>query len=105
MMVRRKDNVNPDGTLIKTLLEVYNKRMGVKAEPIAIGGGTYARALERGCGFGPEVPGEECTIHQPNEYVTFERIALMNEIYYDALYKIAAEGKKYRIATVVRKLK
>ncbi len=95
----------PDGTLITTLLGVYNAKMGVKAKPIAIGGGTYARALECGCGFGPEVPGESSTIHQPNEFVTFERIALMNEIYYDALYKIATEGKKYRIAKVIRKLK
>lgn len=96
---------NPNGSLIRTLLGVYNAKMGVKAEPIAIGGGTYARALECGCGFGPEIPGEPNTIHQPNEFVTFERIALMNEIYYDALYKLATEGKKYRIAKVIRKLK
>ena len=96
---------NPNGSLIRTLLGVYNAKMGVKAEPIAIGGGTYARALECGCGFGPEIPGEPNTIHQPNEFVTFERIALMNEIYYDALYKLATEGKKYRIAKVIRKFK
>ena len=95
----------PDGVLIKTLMKVYDDCTGNKSEPIAIGGGTYARALERGCGFGPEVPGEESTIHQPNELISFERIALLNKVYYEALYKLATEGKQYRIATIVRRLR
>jgi len=95
----------PDGVLIKTLMKVYDDCTGNKSEPIAIGGGTYARALERGCGFGPEVPGEESTIHQPNEFISFERIALLNKVYYEALYKLATEGKQYRIATIVRRLR
>ena len=57
-----------NGFLISTLLKIYNDTLGVNAKPIAIGGGTYARALKTGTAFGPEMPGEESTIHQPNEY-------------------------------------
>lgn len=96
---------NPNGKLIQTLLGVYNECMGETASAIAIGGGTYARALECGCAFGPEVPGEESTIHQANEFVTFERIALMNKIYYEAIYRTTCAKPKYHIATIRKQFK
>lgn len=76
---------DPNGKLISTLMRVYNQATGRNEKAVAIGGGTYARALKCGCGFGPEMAGEEATIHQANEYVTFDRIKLMLEIYYEAL--------------------
>ncbi|MDD6995810.1 MAG: Sapep family Mn(2+)-dependent dipeptidase [Candidatus Borkfalkiaceae bacterium] len=79
---------NPEGKLISTLMRVYNAHTGRDEKAIAIGGGTYARALKCGCGFGPELEEEESTIHQPNEYVTFERIRMMCEIYYDAIKEL-----------------
>ncbi len=81
----------PDGKLITTLLGVYNEETGRKESPIAIGGGTYARALKCGCAFGPERKDEEATIHQANEYVTFEQIRLMSNVYYKALEAIATQ--------------
>ena len=63
-----------DSFLVKTLCDVYNEVCGTAAQPIAIGGGTYARALKHGAAFGPEEAGEESTIHQANEYITFEQI-------------------------------
>ncbi len=81
-----------NGSLITTLTKVYNEATGEEATPIAIGGGTYARALKCGCAFGPEIKGEEETIHQANEYVTFERIRLMSTVYYRAIKEIAATG-------------
>ncbi len=80
---------DPNGDLISTLTGVYNRVTGKNEKPIAIGGGTYARALENGCAFGPEINGEEDTIHQPNEYVTFERIKLMSKVYFEAIKEIA----------------
>ena len=76
---------DPNGKLISTLMRVYNEATGKNEKAVAIGGGTYARALKCGCGFGPEMAGEEATIHQANEYVTFDRIKLMLEIYYEAI--------------------
>ncbi len=82
---------DPNGKLITTLMGVYNQVTGNNEAPIAIGGGTYARALKCGCAFGPEMKNEEATIHQANEYVTFDRIRLMSEVYYQALLAVGTE--------------
>ncbi len=89
---------NPKGRLISTLVRVYSEITGKQESPIAIGGGTYARALKCGCAFGPEINGEEATIHQANEYVTFDRIRLMSDVYYAAIKAICASNEKVRIA-------
>jgi succinyl-diaminopimelate desuccinylase len=67
---------------------VYNQATGKNEAPVAIGGGTYARALEKGCAFGPEMDGDEATIHQPNEYITFDRLKFLLEIYYEAIKRL-----------------
>lgn len=77
-----------NGELITTLLGVYNEVTGANAKPIAIGGGTYARALKCGAAFGPEEDGEECTVHQPDEYITFEKIEKCFKIYKLAFEKL-----------------
>ena len=79
---------NKYGELVTTLLAVYEECTGIKSEPVSIGGGTYARALKCGAAFGPEEDGEECTIHQPDEYITFEKIRKCFEIYKLALEKL-----------------
>lgn len=77
-----------NGKLISTLCKVYNEFTGKQEEPIAIGGGTYARALKCGAAFGPEIEGEEVTIHQANEYITIDRIRLMLDVYKKAIYEL-----------------
>ena len=89
---------DPNGRLISTLVRVYNQISGKNESPIAIGGGTYARALKCGCAFGPEICFEETTIHQANEYITFDRIKLISDIYYHAIKAICTEKSKTRIA-------
>ena len=80
---------DPNGKLIKTLMGVYNAATGKNDKAIAIGGGTYARALKCGCAFGPELPDTEPTIHQANEYVTLDALRFMSKIYYEAIKAIA----------------
>ncbi len=80
---------DPKGKLLTTLMGVYNAATGKNETPIAIGGGTYARALKCGCAFGPEIPGVESTIHQANEYVTFDALRFMSDVYYRAIKEIA----------------
>ena len=77
-----------NGKLITTLLSVYEDVTGEKAEPIAIGGGTYARALKCGAGFGPEMKGDEPVIHQPDEYITIERVELLLKMYKEAIARL-----------------
>ncbi len=77
-----------ESKLIKTLCAVYNEVTGKNSKPVAIGGGTYARALKCGAAFGPEEEGEESTIHQADEYITFEKIRKCIEIYTLALERL-----------------
>lgn len=77
-----------DGELVSTLLSVYNGYAGTNLSPIAIGGGTYARALACGAAFGPEIEGEEVTIHQADEYITVDRVFMMLEVYKRALERL-----------------
>ena len=79
---------DPNGKLVSVLMDIYNKETGKNEPPVAIGGGTYARALKNGCAFGPEMPGEESTIHQPNEYVTFDNLRFMTKLYYEAIKQL-----------------
>ncbi len=61
-----------ESELVTKLLGVYEKYTGEKAEPLAIGGGTYARHLPNAVAFGPEIPGHPACIHMPDEYITLE---------------------------------
>ena len=81
---------DPDCELITTLCGVYNEVTGKQMKPVAIGGGTYARALKCGAAFGPEEDGEENTVHQANEYITFDKIKICLKIYALALERLTA---------------
>lgn len=77
-----------NGFLVTTLLKIYNEETGENEKPLAIGGGTYARALKYGAAFGPE-KGEDCHIHQPNEFVTIENLKLQYKIYKRAIKELS----------------
>ena len=80
--------VDKNDPLVVSLLAAYNKVTGQNAEPITIGGGTYARALKHGVAFGPEFPGSVSTIHQPDERASVEELGKALEIYYEAFKTI-----------------
>lgn len=94
IVVENMSNDNPlyvpkDSELITTLMAVYQDYTGDKGEPIAIGGGTYAKALKQGVAFGPLFPGREDTIHQKDEYMLVDDIMLMTKIFATAIYELA----------------
>ena len=74
-----------NGFLVTTLLNVYNEATGENAKPLAIGGGTYARALKYGTAFGPEIAGEDCHIHEPDEFVSINNLGLQFKVYKKAI--------------------
>ena len=76
---------DPESKLVKTLMRVYNEETGRNESAVAIGGGTYARALKRGCGFGPCREDEEAVAHQANEYITLDSLKQITRIYYEAI--------------------
>lgn len=85
---QRPIRLNKSSELVTTLLSVFNECTGSDERPVSIGGGTYARALENGVAFGPEMPGDEAAPHQPDEYITIERVELLLNIYEKAIRRL-----------------
>jgi succinyl-diaminopimelate desuccinylase len=81
--------IDPEHPLVQTLSRVYEERTGEKASLLAIGGGTYARALNNGVAFGPLFPGKEETAHQADEHIEVEDLLKAAAIYAQAIYELA----------------
>ena len=79
-----------DTVLVKTLMEVYKEITGdIDAEPVAIGGGTYARAVDNGVAFGALLSDQEDNMHQKNEYLDLSKLDTLLKIYVEAIYRLA----------------
>lgn len=81
--------VEKNDPLIQTLKKVYEEQTGEKAELLAIGGGTYARALDHGVAFGALFPGREDVMHQKDEYAIVDDLLKATAIYAQAIYELA----------------
>ena len=80
--------VDKNSSLVKTLVGIYNKHNGTDKQPLAIGGGTYAKALKCGVAFGP------CEIdmniaHMQNEGISLDYLKKCYEMYKEAIYMLA----------------
>ena len=80
--------VSEDSPLIQTLLKVYKEVTGLPAYCIAIGGGTYARAMKNAVAFGSLFPGQEELAHQKDEYIGIDDLILNAKIYAKAIYEL-----------------
>lgn len=79
--------------LVKTLLKAYQNVTGdTSTQPIAIGGGTYARAIDNCLAFGPVRPGDPCLCHQKGEFVYREALVNAIAIYAQALMLMSEEA-------------
>ena len=81
--------VSKESELVQKLMGVYREYTGSEEEPIAIGGGTYAKAFENMVAFGPIFPGDDDVIHQPNEYGDIEKLMKSFQIVATAMYELA----------------
>lgn len=78
-----------DDDLIVTLMDVYREHTGdLDAKPLAIGGGTYAKAMKKGVAFGIKFPGEPATEHQKDEYIDIDNMMKGAAIYADVIYRL-----------------
>lgn len=76
--------------IIKTLMKVYQEHTGdYDNEPIAIGGGTYARVLSNVVSFGPVMPNQEELAHEANEYIEERSLYELVSIYKDAMIALS----------------
>ena len=83
--------VAPDSELVSKLTDVYAKRSGEYLPPLAIGGGTYARAVENAVAFGCERPGVPALVHMPNESISIEDMMFNTYMIADAIIALGCE--------------
>lgn len=81
--------VEKDSYLVKTLVDIFNKKSNLDASPIAIGGGTYARAFDNFISYGMTMPGKKDMCHQVDEFVEIDDLILASKIYAEAIYELA----------------
>lgn len=82
-------HLNENHPLITTLQSVYERQTKEKANLIAIGGGTYARALKAGVAFGPLFPNRADVAHQKDEHIYIEDLLKATALYAEAIYELA----------------
>ncbi|UEX90930.1 dipeptidase PepV [Staphylococcus ratti] len=83
--------VNPDDPFVQKLLTAYRNQTGDMRESFTIGGGTYARNLEKGVAFGAMFEDSEDLMHQKNEYITKKQLFDATSIYLEAIHSICVE--------------
>ncbi len=82
-------DLGKNSDLVKTLMDVYNESMGVEAEAMAIGGGTYARAMPNIAAFGAVFPGTPDCMHQVDEHAKLSDLMAACYIYRESLKALA----------------
>ncbi|WP_211270692.1 dipeptidase PepV [Paenisporosarcina indica] len=83
--------VEESDELIQSLSRVYERQTGEKATLLAIGGGTYARVLQKGVAFGMLFPGEKDVAHQVDEFIDIPNLIKAVAIYADAICELASK--------------
>lgn len=85
--------MDPSLPEIQVLLNTYRDFVDPQAEPLSIGGGTYARRFPRACSFGPHEPREEYPDwvgieHGPDEGIAEETLRRALKIYIVSLARL-----------------
>ena len=82
--------VAKDSFLVSTLMNIYKELTGDNAaQPVAIGGGTYAKYAKNAVAFGALLPDQEDRMHQRDEYLEISKIDKLLQIYVEAIYRLA----------------
>lgn len=88
------DNTKPlyyekDNPMVAKLQNVFNEITGTSIDPVAIGGGTYAKEVKNIVAFGPVFEDDPDVMHQPNEFIDLDKLMLCAKIYGNAIYELA----------------
>ena len=75
--------------LVKALCNIFNEETNSNFEPIAIGGGTYARGFDNCVSFGPCFPGDTDMCHQTDEFIDIDKLILSTKIYAKAILTLS----------------
>ena len=78
-----------DSVLVKTLLKAYQDETGdLESEPLAIGGGTYAKTADNVIAFGMQFPGFDSLMHSPGEMTKKDDLFKAMSIYARAIEEL-----------------
>lgn len=90
-------HMDKNDPLVQMLLAIARRHLGEELEPYIMGGGTYARKLQRAVGFGPGIPKKTKRFgldrggaHQPDEYHEIEDLKKAFLIYVEAIQALDA---------------
>ena len=83
--------VSANSDLVRQLLSAYEEVTGEEGKALAIGGGTYAKAMEEGVAFGALFPGDQEMAHQPDEYMDLDRFTQNMRIIAYAIVKLCGK--------------
>lgn len=88
-------HINKDSRLVTSLMDIYRTHTGDQdSEPLVIGGGTYARAMDNIVAFGARFPGQKELGHQKNEQIAVDDMMKLTRIYADAAYELSRDENK-----------
>ena len=74
--------------LVKQLCDIFNDYNNSNLEPMAIGGGTYARAFDNCISFGPQMPDAKDMCHQTDEFISIDNLIFCTKVYSEAILKL-----------------
>jgi succinyl-diaminopimelate desuccinylase len=85
-------HVPEEGFLIETLKRVYTEQTGQPAKALAIGGGTYARAIRNAVAFGALFPGRPELAHEKDEHIIIDDLILHTKVYAHAIAALCCDA-------------
>lgn len=77
--------------LVQALKKVYKEYFGREGKCLAIGGGTYARALKTGVAFGITPEGEISPAHNKEESISVQQLILNAKVFAAAIEELACK--------------
>ena len=77
-----------NNALVKQLCNIFNDYNNSNVEPMAIGGGTYARAFDNCISFGPQMPDDKDMCHQTDEFISIDNLIFCTKVYAEAILKL-----------------
>lgn len=81
--------MDPSSKLIRLLQRVYTEKTGQEATLLTTGGGTYARSMPNVVAFGASFPGEPDLMHEPDERISLDQLALVSRLLGAAMLEMA----------------
>lgn len=80
--------IEKNNNIVKQLCDIFNEYNHSNLEPIAIGGGTYARAFDNCVSFGPQMPNAKDMCHQTDEYISIDNLLFCTKVYAEAILSL-----------------